>query len=166
MLAATETAPVTLQVLIIEDVDHKFEEVQTLVLNALNPTPSITRAATVVEAEDAVNSGKWDLVVVDISMDIAPGTSSSTREAHANLGGMDIIEQMYLLEKEAPTVIVTGFDYFIRVGLDTDLHEAQTFSDLEVQAREWIGSNLLGCVRYGEVGWEALLNACLQGVST
>jgi CheY-like chemotaxis protein len=150
-----------LSVLIVEDVDHKFSEVEAALQLAVNQSIAVTRAKTLVEADQFVRDGQWDLVVLDISMDIAPGSSGSAREGHANLGGMDVIEQMFLIEKESPTVIVTGFDYFIRAG-SSDHQDAQTFSDLEKKARSFIGGSLLGCVRYGAPNWEDAFTHCLE----
>jgi len=109
----------------------------------------VVRAKTVVEAADLIREGRWKLLILDISMDIAPGSGATVRDGHANLGGLDILEQMYLLEKEMPTVIVTGFDYFVRTSSEEGTSDSHTLLDLERQARAWIGSDLLGCVRYG-----------------
>jgi hypothetical protein len=150
-------------VLIIEDVDQKHDEVKAVVANVLPINASFSRARTVVEAQDAIEADNWSLIVVDISMDIADSGGAKTREGHANLGGIDIIEQMYLLERDAPTVIVTGFDYFIRSSREHEQTEAQTFGDLSIRAKNWLGDKFLGCVRYGKAGWEERLKDALQG---
>jgi CheY-like chemotaxis protein len=150
-------------VLIVEDVDQKYEDVCAIVLSSGDDL-SVTRARTVVEAQDAIAGQDWDIVVVDISMDIVSTKDSRHREAHANLGGMDLIEQMYLMGRDVPTVIVTGFDYFVRIDRDATTQEAQTFSDLEHQARQWLGEKLFGCVRYGVPQWDSELRKCMEGI--
>jgi len=151
--------------LIIEDVPTKYDDVHRIAANVLTSWRFV-HAKSVVEAQDLAVAEPWDLIILDISMDIsaAPGGIKS-REAHANTGGLDIVEQMYLLELVVPTVIVTGFDYFIRSDRDSEVREAQTFADLEVQAKRWLGDKLLACIRYGKPGWDKTFDAVIQGVS-
>jgi CheY-like chemotaxis protein len=143
-----------MRVLIVEDVDHKFEDVLLVLSRGLGRSFDHVRARTVVEATDQIELERWDLVILDISMDIAPGSGGSVRDGHANLGGMDVIEHMFLLEVEVPTIILTGFDYFVKSGSESGSREAQTIHDLERQARRFIGSRLLGCIRYGVTAWD------------
>lgn len=147
-----------MRVLLVEDVDQKAEEICAVVVDAIQGV-QIERARTVVEGQDAITGGEWGLVVVDISMDIASQSGARMREGHANLGGMDIIEQMYLLGKDAPTVIVTGFDYFVPTD---DPHLTQSFAELGRKSSDWLGANFLGSVRYGKAGWEASLRDALN----
>jgi hypothetical protein len=152
-----------MRLLIVEDVDHKFEDVLAILAKAIDRSFEYVRAKTVVEATDQIGLERWDLVILDISMDIAPGSGGSIRDGHANLGGMDVIEHMFLLEVEVPTIILTGFDYFVKSGSESDNREAQTISALEIQARGLIGARLLGCIRYGVTLWDEHL---IKTVST
>lgn len=149
--------------LIIEDAPRKYDGIVSVIKETIQVC-SIDHAMTLVEGEDKVNSGKWDCLILDISMDIAKNASGPTKDGHANLGGMDILEQMYLLEIACPTIIVTGFDYFITSSVGNEQKETRTFSDIEKQALDWIGSDLKGCVRYGISGWENELRASLRGI--
>jgi ActR/RegA family two-component response regulator len=151
-------------VLIVEDVDHKYEDVISALRDMADRPREFVRARTVVEAADLVKQSRWRLLVLDISMDIAPGSGGTLREGHANLGGLDILEQMYLLEREMPTVIVTGFDYFVRAYSEDEIGDSHTLQDLEKQARAWIGNYLLGCVRYGSPNWADRLRELLGEV--
>jgi len=149
--------------LIAEDVQTKHDEVKAVVSKLL-PDWMFVHAHSVVEAQDLSVSKVWDLIIMDISMDISSTAGAvKSREAHANTGGLDIIEQLYLLEKITPTVIVTGFDYFIRSDGDSEVREAQTFDSLKVQAERWLGTNYLGCIRYGKAGWEQMLESAIRG---
>lgn len=149
-------------VLIVEDVDHKYRDIEDC-LNANGiASHKLYRSKTLVEAEDALDERAWSLVLLDISMNIAPGSSGFMHGGHANLGGMDILEKMYLTENEIETIIVTGFDYFISTSSDPLLSGDKTFDDLERQAREWIGTKLLACVRYGAVGWHNALGEAVR----
>ncbi|MDX8500691.1 hypothetical protein RFM99_20005 [Mesorhizobium sp. VK4C] len=147
-------------ILAVEDIEQKFEDIER-VLGDVFPQARISRAKTVVEATDQLRDGEWQLLILDISMDIAPSASGPARGGHANLGGMDVVEEMFLTEREVPTVIVTGFDYFITTRSDLS-SDAQTFSDIEAQAARWLGGSLLGCIRYGISGWEPKLRDALE----
>lgn len=151
------------RVLIVEDVDVKFHELETAI-QTLVPHATVSRAKSVVDAEDMVEEGQWSLIILDISMDIACGSAGPMRAGHANLGGMDVLERMYLLEQEFPTIIVTGFDYFpAGTGGDPSDAEMVSLADLEVRARNFIGELFLGCVRYGVDGWRAKFDATIKG---
>lgn len=154
-----------MRILVVEDAPYKFQEVSSLLKSLLPPRIEIVRAETVVEAERQITKGPWDLIVLDISMDIAPGSSSGMRGGHANLGGMDVVEKMYLMEMEAPTVILTGLDYFIVTNSEGMSHETLDLSDIEKQARQWLSEKLLGCVRYGGDGWQERLSQAVKGIS-
>ena len=149
-----------MRILIAEDNELKFEDL-IAALGALSPAVEPVRAKTIVEVEDWLEKGEWDLVLLDISMDIAPGAAGPLRDGHASLGGMDVLERMFLLRSEYPTIIVTGFDYFVAPGPDSSIREAQTLADLEIKARGLIGDHLLGCVRYGAQDWRSRLISLL-----
>jgi len=153
-----------MRILVVEDAPYKFQEVETLLRAHFREPFDLTRAETVVDAERQVSKGPWDLIVLDISMDIAPGAGGGMRGGHANLGGMDVVEKMYLMELEYPTVILTGLDYFIVTNSDGMSHETLDLSDIERQARHWLSDNLLGCVRYGREGWDEQLIGSIEGM--
>lgn len=153
-----------MRILVVEDAEYKFREVEALLRVRFGSSFELVRSETVVEAEKQISKGPWDLVVLDISMDIAPGSSGGMRGGHANLGGMDVVEKMYLMEIERPTVILTGLDYFIMTNSEGMSHETLDLSDIERQARQWLADKLLGCVRYGREGWSDLLLAAIKGI--
>ena len=99
-------------ILVVEDQDGKYNDILGAISDSDIQSPLLERAKNVVDAEDSIISRTWDLLVLDISMDISPGSLGPLRGGHANLGGLDIIEQMYLLDVSIPTIIITGFDYF------------------------------------------------------
>lgn len=148
-----------MRILIVEDVDQKFDEVRLAVESSISAA-EIERAQTVVDGQDAISGRDWDLVIIDISMDIASQTGARMREGHANLGGMDIIEQMYLLGKDTPTIIVTGFDYFVPSDRE-EIQVTQSFADLGTKASKWLKDKFLGSIRYGKPGWEDSLKEAI-----
>src|SRR5689334_8133576 len=118
------------RVLIVEDNDQKYLDI-VQVFNACGELRvDVTRVRTEVEAEDLLSKA-WDLLVLDISMGISPGAVGPLRGGFASLGGMDIVEAMYLREIAIPTVIITGFDYFQAVAARYDEAEMLNLKDIE-----------------------------------
>jgi len=137
-------------VLIVEDVPRKFEEVRRLVTEMF-PEAHVSRAETFTEGEDLIRRGNFDLLVLDISMDISPGSAGPLHLGHAILGGLDLAECMFYDDIALPTLILTGFDTF-PVATE-DATDVLTVADIEAKVRGHIGDNLIGCVRYGRSGW-------------
>lgn len=154
------------RVLVVEDVDLKFEDVMSTTLGLLPDQLDVTRAHNVVEVEDKLSKGPWDLLILDISMDISRSSGGRLSGGHANLGGMDVVEQMYLLEQEVPTIIITGFDYFPSAGQDTSETEMVSLDDLHRRAHSLIGDHHLGTVRYGSATWRKEFASILSNWAT
>lgn len=152
-----------MNVLIVEDVDTKYAEVRTVVASVLPADAAYSRASNLNEAEDAVMEGSWDLVVLDLSMDIAQNGSVDFSAGHASLGGLDVLERMSLLKIDHPTVLVTGFDSF----QDSDRFDnaIMNLSDIDALASDWLGKSYLGCIRYGSEGWATKLARALKAWS-
>lgn len=149
-------------ILIIEDKDSKYSSIVQIVFDVFGGSTIVDRALNVVDALSAVERDFYDLIVLDISMDIVQSGTPGKREGHAVLGGMTIVEHMYLLEIERPTVIVTGFDYFVSKGILDASGEAQTIHEIEKQARGFLQDNLIGCIKSGDPGWEEKLKVTLS----
>jgi len=148
-----------MRVLIIEDVQSKFEDVRSIVASILPPDIQFVRASNLNEAEDAIMEEGWNLVVVDLSMDIN-GNGSVQGAGHATLGGLDVLERMALLKIDHPTVLVTGFDSF----QDPDRFDnaIMNLTDISRLASEWLGDAYVGCVRYGGENWGKRFQRMLQ----
>lgn len=148
-----------MKVLILEDVDSKYEDVKKQIESCLSTPLEIARASNLNDAEDAVCDEYWDLVVVDLSMDIN-GNGSIQGAGHASLGGLDVLERMSLLKLNLPVLVVTGFDSF----QDTDRFDnaIMNLSDINGLAKNWLGSCYIGCVRYGVDNWSRQLAKLIQ----
>jgi Response regulator containing CheY-like receiver, AAA-type ATPase, and DNA-binding domains len=151
-------------ILVVEDQDGKYNDILGAISDSDIQSPLLERAKNVVDAEDSIISRTWDLLVLDISMDISPGSLGPLRGGHANLGGLDIIEQMYLLDVSIPTIIITGFDYFQTFDDGQEQAEMLNLEDIEKKARERIKDNLLGCIRYGGPYWRSSFIKCINHV--
>lgn len=148
-----------MRVLVVEDVDQKYSDVHSVTCAALGDGVDVVRATNLNMAEDLLEDGIWDLLLLDLSMDISDSRSFDFSSGHATLGGLDVLERMALLKINISTVLVTGFDSF----QDSDrFQNSITYSkDIDRLARDWIGPSYLGYVRYGPGGWDKKLRSLL-----
>jgi hypothetical protein len=153
-----------MKILIVEDSDSKFVELDALISSISEGSVFSRRATTVTDAEAMIESEEWSAIVLDISMDITKSATGVRLGGHATLGGLSIATKMYLLGREVPTIIVTAFDSFQAVETERPGYEALGLEDIERRATEILGEAYLGCVRYGDPGWEARLLRYLKDV--
>lgn len=153
------------RVLAIEDNDAKWERVETVVRRALGPDAEITRVRDLYEGEQLVEEPGWDLLVLDISLDIRAGGARGGRGSHDFTGGLKIAGRMFYNECEVPTVIITGFDAFPTGGAAQEADVIMGLEDVERQARQFLGEHLLGTLRFGSHGWEDELVGMLARIS-
>jgi CheY-like chemotaxis protein len=148
-----------MRILVIEDVDNKYSDVCEIIEQTFSEPVQFNRSANLNDGEDAVMQECWDLVIVDLSMDIN-GNGSIQGAGHATLGGLDILERMALLKIDYPTILVTGFDSF----QDPDRFDnaIMNLSDISSLAERWLGAAYVGSVRYGVDGWSQKFRRVLQ----
>jgi CheY-like chemotaxis protein len=140
-------------VVIIEDDPIKRADIEAMVREYFT-MPTVSFASSVREADELLDKALPDFVVLDISMNISPESQASSRAAHANLGGLEIVERQWLLGIEVPTLVLTGFDYFRAPGKGQHAPEAYNLADLELKLKEFLGDKLIGCVKYGSSTWK------------
>ena len=149
-------------ILVVEDDNEKYLNIEGLIKTFPNFNRlRVERAKTVVEGEAYFEHHNPNLMVLDISMNISAGSHGPLKGGHANLGGLDILEKLYLLNSEVDTIVLTAFDYFKTPGTragDFDLIGLDTIND---KAAALIGDCLLGCVRYGSEHWLKELSGLL-----
>ena len=139
------------RILGIEDQDAKWKRVHALMLKAM-PTSSIERAKDMFEGERMVEEGMWDLVILDISLDIR--SAGKGRNAQDYLGGLEIAGHMYYEDCSIPTIIVTGFDSYPSGGAAHEQNVILGSEDVQRRARDFLGDDFLGAVRYNAPGWD------------
>lgn len=149
-----------MHVLVIEDEDFKYQEIDEILEQTVGVS-DVERAKTVNRAEELLDEKNFDLIILDISMNISSG-SLGPRGGHANLGGYEIAQRMYLLECETPTLVLTGFDYFRQTTGRPNRGDLISLDLLEEKIRNFLGEKLLGCVRYGSVSWRAQFKECIE----
>lgn len=152
-------------VLIVEDDETKHADILAVV-RELASGHAVERAATLKAAERFLDQTRPELLVLDISMNIAEGSLGPMRGGFANLGGIDLLERMYHLGQLCPTVIVTGFDAFRTRPRTTRTYEMVDLVELSDLARGRLGDDFLGLVRYAERGWKDAFAAALTGWQT
>lgn len=151
------------RILIIEDSEAKFDAVLNVVQRVASPSALIERSATLTAAEERVSKEEWDLVVLDVSMDISASNAGPLRGGHATLGGLGIARKMFLLGRDVDTVIVTAFDAFQSTVAIGGAVEILGLEEVEANAKDILGEKFIGCVRYSESGWAERLEALLKG---
>ncbi len=150
-----ERSPDAKRVLVIEDSESKWKEVEGALITLKNNAITITRAGTLVDAEKAVSNDSWDLIVLDISMDITASIVGPKSGGHDTLGGLRIANKMFLLGREAPTIIVTAFDAFPSAEGRQGVAEVLGLEDVRESASKILGTAFCGCVRYGDADWKS-----------
>jgi len=153
-----------MRVLAVEDNDPKWTRVEAVIRTVLGEV-EIVRARDQLDAERLVDAGGWDLLILDMSLDIREGGARFGRRAHDYTGGLKIAGRMFYLESEVPTIIVTGFDAFPTSAASSGNDLILGLEDVEMKAREFLRDHLLGAVRFGSTGWEAGLSTLLMSVS-
>lgn len=148
-----------MRVLVIEDVDGKWETVSAIVRRVL-PAAEIRRARDLFEGEREIAEPGWDLLVLDMSLDIRAGAGRAAA-AHDYTGGLKIVGRMYYDELEVPTIIITGFDSFPTTRTNGD-GVMLGLENVEAEATRQLGDHLIGLVRYLSEGWEQRFEALLE----
>lgn len=152
-----------MRVLAVEDGDQKWQRVEPLLLEALGPESEIIRVRDQFEAERSVAQAGWDLLILDISLDIRAGGPHGGRGSHDYTAGLKIAGRMFYLECEIPTIILTGFDAFPSGRATSDKDVILGLEDVAREASRFLGDHLLGTIRVGVDGWEkALTNLVLR----
>lgn len=152
-----------MRILAVEDNDRKWARVETVVRSVIGDA-DIVRARDLKDAERLVEESGWDLLLLDISLDIRAGGDRGGRGAHDYTGGLKIAGRMFYLACEIPTIIVTGFDAFPTAASSAGQDVILGLEDVGRQARKFLGAYLLGSVRFGSPDWEANLHNLLKGI--
>lgn len=154
--------PALKRILAVEDDDRKWERVEKVVLEALAHTPEIVRARDQFEAERLVDEGGWDLLLLDISLDIRAAGVRGGRGTHDYTGGVKIAGRMFYYRREVPTIIITGFDNFPTARATQEQDVILGLTDVVRRVRRYLPDHLVGTVRYGPAGWEGRLAELLR----
>lgn len=150
-----------MRVLAIEDNDAKWSRIESVLRSSLGHF-ELERACDLHNAELLVEKGGWDLLILDMSIDIRSGAGRGGRGTHDYTGGLKIASRMFYNECEVPTIIVTGFDAFPTGAAVAEQDVILGLEDIQRQARKHLGDHLLGAVRFGAQEWDKHLKLLLQ----
>lgn len=149
------------RVLAIEDDDVKWERVEAVLKRAVGTPAEILRVKDVYDGERQVEKPGWDLLILDVSLDIRR-SARGTRGTHDYQAGLKIAERMYYQECEIPTVIVTGFDSFPTGARSSGGDVILGLEDVNAAVGRLLKDNHLGTIRYLGPEWEAQLEAAIS----
>jgi hypothetical protein len=151
-----------MKILAIEDNDTKWARVEGVMRERLGDF-DLTRASDLHDAEVAIDSGGWDLLILDMSIDIRTGAGRGGHGTHDYTGGLKIASRMFYNECEISTIIVTGFDAFPTGAAVAEDDVIFGLEDIGRQAQKHLGEHLLGTVRFGSQDWELQFVTLLDG---
>lgn len=149
-------------IFILEDADRKFSHINDVIKQVFGDNWHTTRAKTMVEAEELLFANKWDLFILDVSMDVASRRPAFGGPTQAVLGGLHIAKSIMLEGLEAPTIVVTAFDSFSDGRGGKQSGDLVDLAEVNRRAKQTLGELLIGTVRYGISGWEAEFTLMLE----
>lgn len=145
------------RVILVEDSPEKADRVMEVIKQAL-PDTVVDLRTSLTDALDAIEVVSYDLMVLDISMDIVVHSRSMMRDNHDMLGGLRFAKELYLNELELPTIVVTAHDSFIEKNSSkSKISSFMSITQLSNEFEQMLGNEFLGCVSYQKEGWQSKL---------
>lgn len=143
-----------MQLLLVEDEDPKRAHIQSFV-SALVPSAKILTARSVQSALDALDKGKIDLVLLDMSLPTFDVGESERGGRPQGFGGVEVLRYMDRCKLNIPTIVVTAYEAFF-------LDDKKTGVNLECLGDELMQDHpktFRGLVYYNSIvsGWDAAL---------
>lgn len=151
--------------LLVEDDATKREDISRILQNQ-DILFEIDVASNKLSAERMLDSKRYDLLLLDMSMSIAGEESSFDWSGYANLAGLDLLERQNILDRFVPVIVITAYEYFRTSETDLAVRGFMGISDLEEEIRLHAGASFIGVVRYGSRSWESDLVKFLNGISS
>jgi CheY-like chemotaxis protein len=145
-------------ILLVEDDEPKRAHIERF-LQQLGVAISITVAKSVNTAIDALEVSRPDLLLIDMSL---PTFDIGERESGGRpqgFGGIEILRHMALSEISCPTIVITGYEAFVReAGKRVDL------SQMRRELEEEFPQLLKGVLHYNSTydEWKTQLAAVLS----
>ncbi len=151
------------RVLVVEDTELKWHQIKNVLLSSLPERTEVVRAADMIEGRDLIYAGGWDLLLLDVSLDIRSNGSKNARGNHEFTGGLQLASRMRNLRKEIPTIVITGFETFPSPRPEGDHEIVLGLQDVEREMRKYLGDFVVGLVRHGSSGWDEELRNLVSG---
>lgn len=151
--------PENFDIAIVEDDELKWRDIVSL-LSTLGYEHEFRRAKTLVEANKLLDASVPCLLVLDISMNISGPANVASRGTHANIGGLEVVERMYLLDITCPTIVFTGFDLFKSGSAARE--GTMDLGSLSEKLKKYLGENLIATIRYGSENWREEMSSAIK----
>ncbi|MBZ9881960.1 response regulator [Mesorhizobium sp. CA10] len=106
------------RILVVEDEAPKRRHIEALLVD-LVPTAKLLFARSINSALDVLETGPIDLLILDMSL---PTFDVGERERGGRpqgFGGTEVLRNMAMAEIECPTIVITGYEGFVREGGST-----------------------------------------------
>lgn len=147
-----------MKVLLIEDEEHKADDLTRRLLNKGLSTPELTRAIGVRQAVLEVMRGVYDLVVVDMALPTFSSTGDDGSGGGGQaVGGIEILRALSSTNVCTNVIIVTQYPDIIVGGDRVRLHQAARVLSAKYQ-QEVLGAVLYS---YKTPEWETAFDALL-----
>lgn len=151
------------RVLAVEDSDVKWRDMEKALSPVLPGSTEMVHVGDMVSARDAIYKERWDLLLLDVSLNVNPG-SGHRHGGQEFTGGLTLASRMRYRRKEIPTIVVTGFTTFLSAKPESELDVVLGLEDVEREMRRYLGDHIVGVVRYGAEGWEGELTSYVKRV--
>ncbi|MDB9476775.1 hypothetical protein [Dolichospermum circinale] len=113
-------------ILLVEDEAPKRQHIQKLVSDTL-PSARLSTAKSVNSAMDILETEAVDMLLLDMSLPTYDVEDGETGGRPQGFGGTEILRFMAMMEIKSPTIVVTGYEAFIReAGKIVDLAQLRT----------------------------------------
>lgn len=149
-----------MQVLLIEDDDHKRQRIKTF-LEATYTNMKIVEVMSYNSACRAISESSWDLLLVDMSIPTFDKSSSETGGRPRSLGGKEIIRRITRKKIAVPFIIVTQFSTF------SDDGRSISAAQIDQEIKDLKNENYLGMTLFNTTksDWKAQLETKIDSLA-
>ncbi|SMB79553.1 response regulator receiver protein [Hymenobacter roseosalivarius DSM 11622] len=141
-----------MELLLIEDNEHKSLRIQEFLNNALKNT-KVTTASSVQAGLQKIRASAPDLILLDMSLPAFTYTNNDNGFQHSSYAGKDILEYLDSFEINIPVIVITAFTTF------GEQKNALTLEELDSVFVKDYPEYYIGSVWYSslEDGWKSKL---------
>ena len=141
-----------MRILAVEDSEVKWRDMEEVLKPVIAPETELVHVADMASARDAIYHQSWDLLLLDVSLDVNLG-GGHRLGGQEFTGGLTLASRMRYRRKEIPTIVVTGFTTFLSVKPANEPDLVLGLEDVEREMRKYLGDYIVGFVRYAVEGW-------------
>jgi CheY-like chemotaxis protein len=149
----------TFEILFIEDNEYKRTRAAEFIMSLSNRI-KITEAKSFTGGCQAIESGSYDLILLDISLPTFDRTGSDAGGRFRSSAGREIGRKIMRAKKTTPILFITQYGSF------SDRGHAYTFETLKQLLEKECGENFVGMVFYdsSHSAWKNELSKIIEGL--